>query len=123
MQGVLPKIIFKIPEQAMGFWGKFTAINQKFMHIFFFILLTSKRLLYLYMNEYTLLKKYLDSLCLAGVFILKLTLHKTLFILEIYKLYHKLRNFIKTFLFVNYCIYSTFLSITLFTPVNLSGDF
>ena len=85
-QGVQPKIIFKIPEHAMGFWGKSTAINQNFVHIFFLILLSSKRLLYLYMNEYTLLKKYLDSLCLAGVFILKLTVNKTLIFGEFYKL-------------------------------------
>ena len=35
--------------------------------------------LHLYMDEYTLLKKYLDSLCLAEVFIIKFTVTKTLF--------------------------------------------
>ena len=84
--GVLPEGIFKISERAMGIWGKSTTINQNFVHIFFLILVTSKQFsiypitLHLYMDEYTLLKKYLDSLCLAGVFIIKLTVTKTLFL-------------------------------------------
>ena len=36
--GVLPEGIFKIPERAMGIWGKSTTINQNFVHIFFLIL-------------------------------------------------------------------------------------
>ena len=33
--GVLPEGIFKIPERAMGIWGKSTTINQNFLHLFF----------------------------------------------------------------------------------------
>ena len=122
---MLPEGVFKIPERAMGIWGKSTTINQNFVHIFFLILVTSKHFsiypitLHLYMDEYTLLKKYLDSLCLAGVFIIKLTVTKTLYPLAniIIFLSFRRKKFYKNFpfcqllyllhLFVSYFLYSS----------------
>ena len=58
--------------------------------------------LHLYMDEYTLLKKYFDSVCLAGVFIIKLTVTNTLFLRKLFytkEFYVQKKIIVKTFLY------------------------
>ena len=116
---VLPEGIFKIPERAMGIWGKSTTINQNFVHIFFLnpgdiktILYISNYFASLYGQAYFTKKIYIDSQCLAGVFIIKFTVTKTLFLfLSFIKKFYKNFPFCLLLyllhLFVSYFIYSS----------------
>ena len=73
---MLPEGIFKIPERAMGIWGKSTTINQNFVHIFFLFLVASKHFTIpisyyfatLYGRVYFTKKQIFDTLTISEIF-------------------------------------------------------
>ena len=77
---------FQNPRTGDGDLGKIHDHKPEFCTYFFLNPADVKTFLYIYpitlhlnMDEYTLLKKYLHSLCLAGVFTIKFTVSKTIF--------------------------------------------